>query len=296
VPVLSLASGRVVDLRVRLGDTVQKGQVLLTMSSPDVTQAAADLRKFQADAVLAHRALDRAHALSDHEALAAKDLEAAVNADEKAQADVVASEEHLRLLGADPAHPAATIEMRAPVAGTIVEQNVTGSAGVRSLDNSPNLFTIADLSRVWVLCDVYENNLGDVHVGDPAIVTLTAFPDQPLTATVGNISRVLDPATRTAKVRLEIANQDGRMRPGMFATVVFSAQRSETLATVPATAVMRLHDRDWVFVPDGEKRFRRVEVHLGRSGHDGQQTVLSGLHAGDRVVANALQLSSVAES
>jgi cobalt-zinc-cadmium efflux system membrane fusion protein len=297
VPVTPLAPGRVLDLRARLGDSVTKGEVLLTMQSPDAAQAHAELQKAEADAALARQSLERAKTLSEHEALAAKDLEAAVNADRKAQADLRAAQEHLRLLGGDVEHPTASplIVLRAPASGVIIEQNVAGGAGVKSLDNSPNLFTIADLSHVWVLCDVYENNLGQVRTGDRATVTLNAYPDRPLTARVSNVGRVLDPATRTAKVRLELSNADGILRPGMFATVLFTSQTMEAHAVLPAAAVLRLHDKDWVFVPDGERRFKRVEIHAGTVAQNGVQQVLAGLHPGDRVVANALGISSASE-
>ena len=111
--------------------------------------------------------------------------------------------------------------MRAPISGTIVAQNITGGAGVKSLDNAPDLFTIADLSEVWVMCDVYENNLAQVHVGDSAEVRLAAYPDRPLRGARGKIMSLLDPATRTAKVRLELPNPKGLLKPGMFATARF---------------------------------------------------------------------------
>ena len=294
VPVMSLAGGRVVDLRVRLGDTVHKGQVLLTIQSADVAGARADLKKYEADADLARKALDRATVLSEHEALAKKEFEAAVNTDAKAQADVRAARERVELLGGTNSTAGSSIaEVRAPVSGVIIEQNVTGSAGIKSLDNSPSLFTIADLSRVWLLCDTHENNLGDVHLNDEASVVFNAFPTQPRHAKVTNISRVLDPATRTAKVRLELPNSDGVLRPGMFATVTFTAQQARKATVIPSSAVLRLHDKDWVFMPLGDRRFRRVEIRGGRD-QSGLQEVLSGLHPGDRVVTNALQLSTAA--
>ena len=272
------------------------------MTSPDATQARADVLKAQADAELAQRALDRATVLSEHEALAAKDFEAAVNANRKAQADLHAAEVRMKLLGgagdqgggnADQATP--LIELRAPVTGTIIEQNITGGAGVKSLDNQPNLFTIADLSRVWVLCDIYENSLSAVRVGDQATVKLNAYPEKALTARVTNISRVLDPQTRTAKVRLELPNADGMLRPGMFANVVFTSQQSEREAQLPQSAVLRLHDKDWVFMPVGEHRFRRIEIRAGIVARNGAQQVLAGLQPGDRVVANALEIAGASE-
>jgi len=294
VPVMSLAGGRVVELRARLGDTVTRGQILLTISSPDVVSARADLHKYRADADLARKALERAKTLNEHEALAVRDLEAAADADAKAQADLHAAEERLQLLGASDTDSAPTISLTAPISGVIVEQNVTGSAGVRSLDNSPNLFTIADLSRVWILCDVYENNLAAVHAGDAADIRLSAYPERALTARVANVGRVLDPATRTAKVRLELANVDGALRPGMFATVTFTSANTREVALVPSSAVLRLHDRDWVFVPAGGQRFRRTEIHTG-GVHGAMHEVVSGLKPGDRVAASALQLSGAVQ-
>src|SRR5262245_32203328 len=289
VPVLSLAGGRVVDVRVRLGDAVGKGQVLMTLQSPDVSQARADMKKIEADADFARRALDRAKALSEHEA-----LEAAVNADARTQADLTTVRERLQLLtGSAAGSGSPVVELKAPVSGVIVEQNVTTSSGIRSLDNSPNLFTIADLSHVWVLCDVNENNLADVHPNDQATLVLNAYPHQPRHARVTNISRVLDAATRTAKVRLELPNPDGSLRPGMFAAVTFTSQQAQTITVVPSTAVLRMHDKDWVFVPADRQRFRRIEIRAGRDQH-GVQEVLSGVRPGDRVVTNALQLASAA--
>jgi cobalt-zinc-cadmium efflux system membrane fusion protein len=301
VPITGLAAGRVVDLRAHLGDSVTKGELLLTMQSPDAAQARADMLKAQADAELAQRGLDRATVLSEHEALAAKDFEAAVNANRKAQADLHAAEERLKLLGgtADQGkggeQTTPLVELRAPVSGTIIEQNITGGAGVKSLDNQPNLFTIADLSRVWLLCDIYENSLSQVRVGDQATVKLNAYPDKRLTARVTNISRVLDPQTRTAKVRLELPNADGMLRPGMFASVLFTSQQSERQAQLPSSAVLRLHDKDWVFMPAGDHRFRRVEIRAGTVARNGAQQVLAGLQPGDRVVVNALEIAGASE-
>ena len=153
--------------------------------------------------------------------------------------------------------------MRAPICGTIVEQNITGGTGVRSLDNSPNLFTIADLSRVWVLCDVYENDLHRVHLGDSAEVRLNAFPERKLQGASGQHQPRARPDTRTAKVRLELANPDGLMRAGMFATAIFRSRTEQLRPMVPATAILRLHDKDWVFRPEGGNRFRRMEVQAG---------------------------------
>lgn len=292
IHVTSLGGGRVVDLKVKLGDAVKKGQTLLVISSPDLAGAMSDYQKAVADEVLSRKALDRAQLLYDKGAIAAKDLETAQDAEDKAKVDVLTAEQHVRVLGADPAHPSALIDLRAPVAGTIVEQNVAGFEGVKSLDNTPNLFTIADLNEVWVVCDVFENDLSEVHLGDSAEIRLNAFPDRAFHGTVADISRVLDPSTRSAKVRIVLENRDGALRPGMFAVAKFHSRKTTDRVVVPATAIMRLHDKDWVFRKEGEKNFRRIVVQADGLAPDGMQQIRDGVKAGDEVVANALAFST----
>lgn len=299
IHVTSQGSGRVLELKVRLGDYVNKGQMLLSIQSSDLAGAFSDHQKAVSDDRLAQKALERAQLLYSHGAMAEKDLQQAEDTEEKAQADVKNTEQRVRLLGGDPAHPGATIELRAPISGTIVEQNISGFEGIRSLDNSPNLFTIADLSQVWVLCDVYENDLGEVHVGDSARIRLNAYPDKTFDGQVADISRVLDPATRSAKVRIVLANHDGSLRPGMFAMATFRSRKSQSRIVVPATSLIRLQDKDWVFrkQKEGAQQFRRVEVHTFGGIVDGMQPIepspsKDGLHAGDEIVANALEFSS----
>lgn len=289
VPVNALTSGRVVSLKVRLGDDVKKDQVLLTMTSPDLTQAISDYRKFQASEALAKTQLERAQVLYQHGAIPQKDLEVAEDLYKHAQVDTESTADRIRILGGDPQHPTGLFEVRAPAAGTIVDQQVNPAAGIKSLDNSPNLFTIADLSRVWVLCDVWENNLAQVHVGDRAEIELAAYPNRRFRGRVENISKVLDPATRTAKVRIELPNENGILRPNMFAVAHFISQGARSRALVPVSAVLRLQDRYWIFVQVSEKQFRRTEVQAGPANADGTQQILGGIQAGARVVKDALQ-------
>ena len=273
IHVTSLGGGRVVDLKVKLGDAVVKGQTLLVISSPDLSGAFSDYQKAKADEVLSHKALDRSQMLYDRGAIAAKDLEAAQDAEDKAKVDVETADHHVRILGGDPAHPSPLIELKAPVAGTIVEQNVAGSEGVKSLDNTPNLFTIANLAEVWVVCDVFENDLGEVHLQDAAEIHLNAFPDRVFHGKVADISRVLDPNTRSAKVRIVLPNGDGALRPGMFALAKFRSRRLTDRVVVPSTAIMRLHDKDWVF---RKRRRQAVPQDYGPSRWPGSRR-----HAGN---------------
>jgi cobalt-zinc-cadmium efflux system membrane fusion protein len=292
IHVTSLGSGRVVDLKVRLGDQVKRGQVLLVISSPDLAGAFSDYQKAVADERLAKRALDRAQILFDKGAIAEKDFQLAEDTEEKAKVDVQTTAQHVRVLGGDPTHPSPLIQLRAPVAGTIVEQNVAGFEGIKSLDNTPNLFTIADLSQVWVVCDVFENDLSSVHLGDVAEIRLNAYPDRVLKGSVVDISRVLDPNTRAAKVRIVLGNSDASLRPGMFAVATFRSRKLQKTLVIPATAVLRLHDKDWVFVKESEKQFRKVSIDAANAAADGSIQVKSGIEAGTPVVTNALDFST----
>jgi membrane fusion protein, heavy metal efflux system len=295
VPVVSLASGRVVEVRAKLGEQVRKGQLLLRIRSTDVSGAFSDYQKAAADEKLARAQVERAELLYSKGAIAFQDLEVARNAENKAKVDVETTSERLRVLGANDLNSATgVVNVYAPVSGYIIEQNVTNAGGVKSLDNSPNLFTIADLSHVWIICDVFENDLGSVQLGNVADVRLNAFPDQVLHGRISDIGPVLDPNLRTAKVRLELPNP-GSMRVGMFVNATFHGKRPETNATVPATAVLHLHDRDWVYIPDGNSQFRRTPVVSGAMLQDGLQEITSGLKPGQQVVTNALELQTTVE-
>jgi len=294
IPVISLASGRVVDIRARLGDSVVKDQLLMRVQSADISQAFSDYRSAVADEALARAQYERAKLLYEKGAVAQKDLEVAEDAEAKAKITIENATERIRVLGADLNHPSAIIDIKAPVSGVIIEQNVTASAGVKTLDNSPNLFTIADLSKVWVVCDVYENDLPFVHVNEFADIRLNAYPNMNLKGRVDNIGPSLDPNIRTAKVRLEVSNP-GVLRLGMFVTATFHGLNKEARTSVPANAVLHLHDRDWVYVPAANGQFRRVEVVSGKMLPGNQQEILSGIRAGQQLVANALVLANTVE-
>ncbi len=294
VPVISLAAGRVVEIRARLGDTVQKGQVLLQVQSPDISGAFSDYRKAVADEALVRKQFERSQILYDKGAISLNDFQVAEDAEAKAKVDVETTLEHLRVLGVDKDHPGGVVDIKAPISGVITDQQVTNAAGVQGL-SSANPFTISDLSKVWILCDVYENNLPSVQLGEMAEIRLNAYPDKVLTGTISNIGPILDPNVRTAKVRIEVSNPNGLMRVGMFVTATFRGKQKEKVAAVPAAAILHLHDRDWVYVPAGNKKFRRVEVKAGATLPDKMQEVLSGIAPGQQVVSNGLVMQNTAE-
>jgi cobalt-zinc-cadmium efflux system membrane fusion protein len=293
VPVISLTSGRIIEVHARLGDAVEKGQLLLKVQSPDIAQALSDYQQALADQTLAKAQLGRAKLLLEKGAIAQKDVEIAEDTAAKSAVTVTTTLNRLRILGGDPQNPTPIIEIHAPVSGVITDQQVTAAAGTQGLA-SPNPFTISDLSHVWIICDVYENNLASIHVGETATIRLNAYPDRRLTARISNISPIMDPNIRTAKVRLEIENP-GILRLGMFVHATFYGQKKETHAIVPASAVLHLHDRDWVYVPAAENQFQRVEVVAGEMLPDRMQEIVSGMKPGDRVVRDALVFQNTVE-
>jgi len=293
VPVISLASGRVVEIKARLGDVVKKGQLLLRVRSNDVSGAYQTYLKAENDERLARQQLERAQVLYERGAIAKSALEQAEDAEGDAKADLNAATEQLQLLGIDKDHPSGIVDIVAPTPGVITDQQVTNAAGVQGL-SGPNPFTISDLSYVWIVCDVYENDLDAVRIGEYADIRLNAYPKQVFKARIDNILPVLDPSLRTAKVRLEVPNP-GMMRVGMFVTATFYGKQPETHAAVPATAILHLHDREWVYTPVSIGHFKRLEVVTGNMLPGNLQEVVSGIKPGDQVVSNALPLQNTLE-
>jgi cobalt-zinc-cadmium efflux system membrane fusion protein len=295
IPVISLANGRVVATHVRLGDFVHKGQLVLEVQSTDVSGAFDQYLKMVNDERLARTVLDRDTLLYSKGAIAKSQVEIAQDGEDDALADLRAAEQQLRVLGVDKDHPGATVKVYAPASGFIVQQNVTeASSAGNGIAGTPNAFVIADLSHVWILCDVYENDLAKVKVGQEADIRLSAYPDKVVTGVVGDIGAMMDPTLRTAKVRVQVPNPGFFMRVGMFATATFHGKALEQSAAVPATAILHLHDRDWVYVPVGNKQFKRMSIVAGTMLPNNMQQVTSGLAPGQQVVRNALELQNTA--
>jgi cobalt-zinc-cadmium efflux system membrane fusion protein len=294
VPVISLASGRIVDIRARLGDTVKKGQILLRVRSDDISGGFDAYRKAISDELLARKQFDRAKILYEHGAIAQGDLEVAQDAEENAKTTLDTATEHLRLLGSDPDNPKGIVDIFAPVSGVITDQEVTNGAAVQAY-SAPSPFTISDLSTVWIVCDVYESDMANVRIGQPAEIKLNAYPDKVLKGTISNISSILDPNIRTAKVRIEVANLGEMMRPGMFATATLYGKEKRNYTAVPASAIVHLHDRDWVFIPE-QGKFKRIQIISGEQLPNNMQEILSGLQPGQQIVTNAINLQNAIDN
>jgi cobalt-zinc-cadmium efflux system membrane fusion protein len=297
IPVLSLANGRVVALHAGLGDTVKKGQLVMEVQSPDVTSAFDAYLKAVNDEHLTAVTLDRDKLLYDKGAIAKSQLEAAQTGDDDAKTDLRATEQQLKIYGVDKDHPGDTVKVYAPASGVVISQNVTasGAAGITYAGATGSLL-IADLSHVWVICDVYENDLATVHLGQHADISLNAFPGKTFPGTVSDIGAVLDPSIRTAKVRFQVPNPGSQLRIGMFATATLLGSKASDQPAVPSTAVLQLHDRSYVFVPTGQEgSFRRVQVKTGRTLDNNYLELLTGVSVGQQVVLNALDLQNTAD-
>ncbi|WP_158821303.1 efflux RND transporter periplasmic adaptor subunit [Granulicella sp. S156] len=295
-PVISLANGRVVDILARIGDQVRKGQLLLKVQSPDATAAFDTYIKADADEVLARKTLVRTKDLYEHGAVPLSAVEQAEDTERDAKADLIAAEEQLRTLGIDKAHPSSIVDVKSPISGVIVAQNVTNAAATGiSYAGNTGAFTVADLSHVWVICDVFENDIPKLAIGQEAKIALVAYPGKVLTGRISEIDAILDPNIRTAKVRIQVPNP-GMLRLGMFVNTTFESKDLKAHPVVPAPAVLHLHDREWVFVPAGGNTFKRVEVHGGRMLDGNRQELLSGIDPGQQVVSNVLQLEATLEA
>jgi len=296
LPVISLASGRVVDIRAHLDDNVKKGQLLLKVQSPVITNAFDTYLKAANDEQLANKAYVRAQDLFAHGAISQSMLEQAQDAEDNAKADLAAAEQQLATLGVDKNHPSSVVNVYAPISGVIVAQNVTNAAAAGvTYSGSSTAFTIADLSVVWVICDVYENDLPQLRLGQAAQIRLSAIPGKVFTGRVSDIGPVLDPTIRTARVRIEVPNP-GTFRLGMYVTATLLSRETVAHAVVPATAILHLHDRDWVFEPAGKNQFKRVEVTPGDMLPGNMQEILLGIAPGQQVVRNVLELEATAEA
>lgn len=297
VPVITLANGRVINLKTRLDDNVKKGQFLFSVQSPDISNAFDAYLKAVNDEQMNNKAYVRAQDLFKHGAISQGMLEQAEDAERDAKADLTAADEQLKIFGVDKDHPSPVVNVYAPISGVIIGQNVTNAAAAGvTLSGSATAFTIADLSHVWILCDVYENDIPKLTLGQEAKIKLLAYPDKPLSGHIGDIGPVLDPSIRTAKVRIEIPNPQGILRLGMFVNATFESKTKKEFAVVPADAVLHLHDRDWVFIPAGDKKFKRVEVHAGDMLPGNRQALLAGINPGQQVVSNVLQLEATLEA
>ena len=296
VRVYAPVSGRVLDVAVRPSDDVREGQALAEVASSDVAGARASYEQAEADAQLKQQTLTRLADPYAHHAIALKDYQQAQADARIAAAALASAREHLALIGASPAGASDRIVVRAPRAGVVIDLGATNGEFSKSLDNATPLCTIADLSVVWAVGEVFEQDLARVARGSVAQLAVSAYPGEAWQGRVSAISSVVDPTTRTASIRVVLRNPGLRLKPNMFGRLRVAGPVRIGLV-VPQTAVLREGANVYLFVEKAPGVFERRTVTLGRDLDANQVEIAAGLSSGDTVVvegANLLQAAGTA--
>ncbi len=292
VRVFPPVGGRLISVEVRPGDRVRKGQTLALLESSEVTGARADYEKARADNEVKQKALQRASLLFENQVLSEKEFQQARADAEMAEAELRRTLARLRVLGVSPEGASNRFAVVAPRAGVVLDIGAAAGEFSKSLDAPAPLCTVADLSTVWAVGEVYEKDMAGLKVGAPAQVSVSAYSQQKWSARVAAISDALDPVTRTAKLRLVLENPGGRLKPEMFATIRLLRSSLQGLE-IPSSAVLREGAANYVFVQKAPGHFERRSVTLGRA-LNGNVEVTSGLAEGEVVVAEGALLLRVA--
>jgi cobalt-zinc-cadmium efflux system membrane fusion protein len=288
-PVISQVSGPVSRILVSPGQQVKKGQPMLYVSSPDYSQLRANYLKARDAHSLAHKNYLRAQDLYAHHAIAERDLQAAESVEIQAQADQQAAEQSLKILGIprpdtlieNPTSP--EIPVLAPITGEAVERLCAPGQVIQA--GQTQCFTISNMSTVWVLANVYENQLAFVHVGDPVTIKTDAYPDV-FHGRISFMGAALDATSRTLQARIDTRNPEGRLKKDMYVTATVVAGKIDNAILVPDAAVLRdAENEPFVYVASGQDQFSRRPVKLGQSS-EGKTQVVSGLQPGDRVAGD----------
>jgi cobalt-zinc-cadmium efflux system membrane fusion protein len=295
--VLVPVAGQIVDLRVKVGDVVRKGQPLCAVNSREASAAVGEHIESHKDLELAEKTAAMTEDLFQHDAASKIALQQAQSDLAKAQSKLARTEQALRALGIDDDHQLSSFTGRvpipAPIGGSIIERKVTEGQFVQS-DSTP-IITVADLSTVWVIGDLFERDLHLVGVGQPAAITTAAYPGEHFQGRVNYISEAIDPATRTAKVRISVPNPRGRLKPEMFAAVALGVAANARVVMLPSRAIFMEDGRTFAFVETAAGRFARRPIDVA-PGEGSERRILGGLRAGDRVVVDGAILLRQEES
>jgi cobalt-zinc-cadmium efflux system membrane fusion protein len=282
--VASPIDGRAVSILVKLGDKVRPGQPLISLSSPNVGQIQADAQKALSDLGLAQKSSERVHKLKEEGAVAEKEV-AQVEGDlRKARSDYARASVQLKALGISPSDPAVNAALRAQIGGVVVERNVLVGQEVRA-DQATSLLTVSSLDTVWVFADAYEQDLGLVEVGDPVAIEVPAYPGEKFAGKVTHVGEVVDPASRTVKIRCVVPNPAHRLKPEMYAKVEVRDNGRRKVILVSSKAVLSEGDKSVVIVATEGNVFRARRVDVGPEV-DGQVRVLGGLTPGEKIVTD----------
>jgi cobalt-zinc-cadmium efflux system membrane fusion protein len=292
VHVYAPAGGRIVEMKVRPWDRVEKGQILASLESSDLARAVADYHKALVDNQVKQKALARAEDLLEHKAIAEKELEQAQDDAQQAQAEVEAAREQVQVFGMDPDHASTQLVVKAPRAGSVLDVGAAPGEFSQALSAPAPLATVADISTVWALGDIYEQDFAAAKLGETAEVTLNAYPGQKWSGRVSVVSGAVDPNTRTLRLRVVLPNFDGRIKPQMFGSIRITKSASKGILA-PAAAVVREGNDAYMFVAKGDGHFERRTVTIGRTV-EGSLEITGGVNEGETIVTDgSLLLRSV---
>ena len=288
-PVIAQVSGPVSRVVVVPGQRVKQGQPMLFVASPDYSQLRSNYLKAKDAYALAQKADARAKDLYQHHAIAEQALEQAESAEVQAGGDLVSAQAALKVLGiTDPdalvqVPPTFEVPVKAPIGGEVVEQNV--AVGQLIQPGSTQCFMLSDTSNVWVLVNVYQNDVPYVRVGDRVSIQTDAYP-QVFRGRISYVAASLDPTTRTLQARIETANPGEKLKKDMYVTATVNAGKISNTIVLPDAAVLRDNENQpFVYAETSQNKFGRRAVTLGESVN-GQTEITSGLKPGDRVVGN----------
>jgi cobalt-zinc-cadmium efflux system membrane fusion protein len=284
VHVFAPAGGRIVEMKVRPWDRVEKGQTLATLESSDLARAVADYHKALVDNQVKQKALARSQELLDHHAISEREFEQAQGDAKQAEAEVEAAREQVQVFGMDPDHASTELVVKAPRAGSVLDIGAAPGEFSQALSAPAPLATVADITTIWALGDIYEQDLAAAKLGQPAQVTLNAYAGQHWSGRVSVVSGAVDPNTRTLRVRVILPNADARIKPGMFGAIRI-VKSSAPGILVPASAVIREGNDAYLFVAKGGGHFERRAVKIGRSV-DSSIEILGGIQAGETIVSD----------
>jgi len=293
VRILAPLPGQAIDLQVRVGDPIEKDQLLFSIKSREVASLVSDYLESQRDLDLAQKTFNMNKDLFEHQAASRISFQQAESDLAKANTHVARGEEALRVLGIDPKEAVkdgglrSLVPVRSPMAGSLIERNLTPGQFVQA--DSTALLTIADLSTVWVMVDVFESDIHLVRVGQKVQVVAAAYPDRRFSASIERIGDKVDADSRTLKVRLLVSNSNGLLKPEMFITASLELSGGGVAMSVPATAVFTQDGKSYVFAAIGDRRFERRLIAAAPDA-EGRLRVTSGLHVGDQVVTDGAML------
>jgi len=281
IRIFPMVSGIAAAVNIQQGDKVRKGQLLATLQSPEMAGFAKDAAVSRTNLSNAQRSVDMAEDLYKSGLSSLKDLELLRGEYQKALAE---DRRNQAVLQVNRSGKKQVYELRTPLSGFVVEKNVTSGTQVRS-DNNQSLFTIADLSTVYVILNIYESDIASIHPGDKASITILSYPDRVFEGKIEKIYDQLEPDSRVMKARVSIANPDFILKPGMFANVEVNSRQSNNLPYINANDLIFDQDRSHVLVMEAAGKIRIQPVQLGKRIED-KVFVVAGLKAGERVIAS----------